>query len=60
MKCDGCVSSVESALRQVPGVISVTVSLEEAEARVTLERPVSPDDLADAVAAAGYEAVPAD
>lgn len=58
MKCDGCVSSVESALRDVDGVERVEVSLEDDEARVTAGDDVDPDALTAAVEGAGYAAAP--
>lgn len=58
MKCDGCVSSVESALRDVDGVERVEVSLQDEEARITAGDDVDPDALAAAVEGAGYAASP--
>lgn len=57
MHCAGCVSSVEQALRAVPGVREVTVQLLTESADVRGELP--PDrssQLVAAVRAAGYEA----
>jgi copper chaperone CopZ len=53
MSCSGCVESVARALRRVPGVREVHVSLERGEAEVEGEAPR--EDLVRAVEAAGYE-----
>ena len=63
MTCAGCVRSVKKVLEGVPGVRSVEVSLERAQATVELDpagaAAVGGDPLAAlkaAVEAAGYEA----
>ena len=58
MTCASCVSRVEKALRQVPGVEDVAVNL--ATERATVRGAASPEALARAVRAAGYEAGAAD
>jgi len=59
MSCAGCVSRVEQALREVPGVSAVSVSLATSTAEVDLARAdVSEQSLAEAVKHAGYEASP--
>ena len=57
MSCGGCRSSVENALKRVPGVRSVDVSLEKKEAVVEFdETKASASDLRSAVEQAGYTA----
>ncbi len=56
MKCDGCVSSVKSALDDVAGVQDVEVSLEEKTARLAVEEGIPVERLVDAVKGAGYQA----
>src|SRR6185295_16436825 len=59
MHCASCVSSVERALRESPGVLSARVNLPLAQAAVDFE-PGKTDlaKMAEAVAAAGYSASP--
>jgi Cu+-exporting ATPase len=54
MSCAGCVSSVQKALRAVPGVASAEVNFAEHTARVTGEAPI--EALIKAIVAAGYNA----
>ena len=54
MSCAGCVTSVEKALRGVPGVDAASVNFAEHTAAV--EGSVEPAKLIEAVTAAGYEA----
>ena len=54
MKCQGCVSNVDKALKAVSGVSSATVSLEENSASVTGD--VTAAELIKAVEGAGYQA----
>ena len=54
MSCAGCVSAVENALKEVPGVEDATVNLGERTASVTGE--VSAETLIEAVKKAGYNA----
>lgn len=54
MMCGHCVAHVEKALRAVPGVTAVTVSLEEKTAKV--QGTADAGALIDAVKEAGYEA----
>lgn len=53
MSCKHCVGSVTEALRKVPGVTGVDVSLEKASAAV--EGSPDPEALKKAVAAIGFE-----
>lgn len=56
MSCGGCVDAVTRALRAVPGVRDVDVSLEAGRATVTFEDgKASVDDLKGAVEDAGYD-----
>ena len=55
MTCGGCISNVTQALKAIPGVGDVTVSLSAGEATVQYdERLTSPDQLKSAVKGAGY------
>ena len=55
MTCGGCTSNVTQALKAIPGVGDVDVSLSAGEASVGYdERLVSPDQLKSAVQGAGY------
>jgi len=55
MNCEHCVKSVTAALKSVPGVTEVHVSLKPAQARVTYDPVhVSQEVLASAIKAAGY------
>ena len=57
MSCGGCRAGVENAIKRVPGVISVTVSLELAEASVEFdENKAALKDLKAAVVKAGFPA----
>jgi Cu+-exporting ATPase len=54
MRCAGCVSAVEKALTQVPGVAEASVSL--VEHRATFGGDVPMDDVIEAVRQAGFTA----
>ena len=55
MTCGGCTSNVTRALKAIPGVGDVNVSLTTGEATVQYdERRTSPDQLKSAVKSAGY------
>ncbi|MBC7709158.1 MAG: heavy-metal-associated domain-containing protein [Rhizobacter sp.] len=55
MTCGGCVSIIENALRTVPGVSSVAVSLANQEAIVQFsEAQTSQEQLQSAIEKAGY------
>ncbi|MFN0252192.1 MAG: heavy-metal-associated domain-containing protein [Kofleriaceae bacterium] len=56
MTCNGCVKHVDKALRSVPGVSAVEVSLGENSAKVVHDGPVT--TLVEAVHDAGYSASP--
>ena len=55
MTCNGCVKHVDKALRSVPGVTAVEVSLPD-RAKVVGEAPL--EALVAAVDEAGYSATP--
>ena len=55
MMCMHCVGHVEKALRGVPGVKGVTVSLDDQNAIVDVDESVSNNALTAAVKNAGYE-----
>lgn len=55
MTCGGCTSKVTHALKAIPGVSDVKVSLSSGEATVQYdERLTSPEQLKSAVTGAGY------
>jgi len=57
MTCNGCVRHVDAALRALPGVSAVDVSLADARAKVVHDPERSPlASLIAAVDAAGYSA----
>lgn len=58
MTCNGCVKHVDKALRGVPGVSAVEVSLPEQTAKVVHEDTAPVTDLVAAVESAGYTAAP--
>lgn len=41
MTCDGCKTSVENKLNQVPGVTKAWVNLEQSEAQIEMTKPIS-------------------
>ena len=55
MSCEGCINTVTSALKAVPGVKSVEASLKDKKATVVADR-ASSQTIEDAVARAGYKA----
>jgi copper chaperone len=59
MSCNNCVRHVDEALRAVPGVTGVEVSLPEGRAKVEHTAQAAPPALIAAVESAGYEAVTA-
>lgn len=56
MSCAACSAAVERAVKKVPGVESVTVSL--LLGTMTVEGTASADEIVKAVSRAGYEAIP--
>ncbi len=60
MTCASCADHVRDALRNVPGVRSVSVSYPDRLAKVTADEGTTPTALTAAVAAAGYKALHAE
>ena len=58
MTCAGCVSRVENAIRQTPGVAEAAVNLLAGSAQVRLSAEGDPEAVAEAIRKAGYEARP--
>jgi copper chaperone len=58
MTCPSCVRRVDRALRQVPGVSSVDVRLQDGEALIEHDGTASLASLVSAIDEAGYEARP--
>lgn len=56
MRCDGCVSGVQTALEAVEGVSTAEVNLEEKSAQVTAGGSVTAAALIAAVEKAGFQA----
>lgn len=57
MSCGGCASSVERALKKVPGVASATVALQKGEAEIQ-HSGVDVQTMTAALETAGYGAQP--
>lgn len=55
MRCDGCVSGVQTALEAVEGVSTAEVNMEEKSAQVTAGDIVTADALIAAVVKAGFQ-----
>ncbi len=56
MTCNNCVRHVDKALRAVPGVTTVEVSLPDKTAKIVHEDATPLPTLVSAVESAGYEA----
>ena len=57
MTCGGCVRSVNTVLKALPGVASAEVSLEKSDAKVTFDPAIANQAaLRKAIEDAGYEA----
>lgn len=59
MHCGGCVGAVSRALRAVPGVIDVNVSLDTGAVTVRHDEAATTEQLASAIEGAGYGVGPA-
>ena len=59
MTCDHCAGSVTAEVNRIPGVTGVQVDVSAGRLTVEADQPVSADTVAEAVAEAGYEVVPA-
>ena len=55
MTCSHCVNSVESEIKQLPGVTDVDVDLGSGAVTVTSDQPLDDAAVAAAVDEAGYE-----
>ena len=54
MMCKHCVMHVEKALKGIPGVAEVTVSLEENQAVITSEAEIADEAIKAVIEDAGY------
>jgi len=60
MTCNGCVRSVTNAIRQVPGIANVDVSLGDKRANVEYDPATcTPAQIVGAIVGAGFDARPA-
>lgn len=57
MSCQHCIKRITNALKEVNGVLSVTVSLEDKTVTLELDSPVSDDILKEIIEDAGYDLV---
>jgi copper ion binding protein len=57
MSCDHCVKHVTGALKNIPGVTNVTVSIKNNNAEVEHSGQVTAEAMKAAVVEAGYEVV---
>ncbi|HHX76899.1 MAG TPA: heavy-metal-associated domain-containing protein [Firmicutes bacterium] len=57
MSCNHCKESVEKALKTLEGVADAGVDLEKNQVTVTLKSPLSREEIAAAIAEAGYEVI---
>ncbi|XP_072948704.1 copper-transporting ATPase 1 [Epargyreus clarus] len=55
MTCQSCVNTIESALRDVPGVVTSSVSLANNNATVKYNSSTTPQQIADAIYALGFD-----
>ena len=61
MSCASCVARVEKAVRKLPGVVEANVNLATEKASISyVPKMLTPAMIAEAVAGAGYTAVPED
>lgn len=58
MTCNGCVKHVDKALRALPGVTAVEVSLADHQAKIVHDEQAPVAGLVAAIEAAGYQAAP--
>jgi copper chaperone CopZ len=54
MSCGGCIETVKSALKSMPGVIEAIVRLEEPQAIVSMQDSISIEEIAGVVSASGH------
>ncbi|MCK8616005.1 MULTISPECIES: heavy-metal-associated domain-containing protein [Gordonia] len=57
MTCGHCVASVREEIEEIAGVTSVDVTLEDGAVRVVADREIPREEIAGAVAEAGYSLV---
>jgi copper chaperone CopZ len=57
MHCASCSSNVERALKKIPGIKEVSISLMTKKAIIEVDEKVSDEELKNAVARAGYKTV---
>lgn len=57
MHCAHCAKRAEEAIKSIPGVKSVSVSLEEKEALIISSKPVSDESIKAAIEEAGYKVI---
>lgn len=57
MTCNNCVKHVNEALSEIPGVESVSVSLEKAGATITSTTEIDTETIRSALDEAGYDLV---
>lgn len=55
MQCNHCKMSVEKALKEIDGVVEVTVNLEEKNAIVESNKPIDNQKIIDVIKDAGFE-----
>jgi copper chaperone CopZ len=57
MSCEGCATTIRESLEKLPGVRDVAVSVEKAEARLTVDgwSETTRENVEDAIEAAGYK-----
>ena len=59
MSCGGCVSNVKKALLQVPDVTEAEVHLNPQGAIITMNKPISVDELQSQLSKAGHYTIKA-
>lgn len=57
MSCGHCVAHVEEALKELDGIASVSVSLEEKSAVIEVTKSIDDEQLKEAIEDAGYELI---
>ncbi|OJF10550.1 heavy-metal-associated domain-containing protein [Couchioplanes caeruleus] len=57
MTCSHCVNSVDTEIRQIPGVTDVQVDLASGGVTITSDQPLDETAVAAAIDEAGYELV---
>lgn len=58
MTCDSCVHSIRAGLRQLDGVLAVSVSLDERSATIQHDVNTLPDEIAEKIRQLGFDAYP--